>query len=408
MGADRSESRLEWSGEGAGGFLGRLLHEEATGGIVLTASLIAAVLWASTSPSSYAGFVTRSVRIPAVPAVVVHDIGTLVTNLLMIMFFAAIGLEIGRERAVGSLRETSTAAMPVIAALGGMAMAAMVYLITASALHAPGSLAGWGVPMATDVAFTLGALSLLGSKVSTELRVFLLTLAVADDVASVIILAFVAHQGPHVSALAAGLLGIAACSLLGITLLLRRTRLGWPIYVLVGMLLWLVFGSLGIEPTLAGVVVGAAVPTGDERRSPGVRLERGVAPLSMFIVLPLFALVAGGVDLSSRPWNGQSGLLVALIAARSIGKLIGVAGGVAIAVATGIGRLPVSTSRRQMAGAGLLCGIGFTVPLLFAQHAFAREPQLLTATKLGLLIASLLCALVGLLVVGLRSPRRPT
>ena len=380
-------------------FVLELLREEAAGGIVLTAALALAVIVATTAPGLYAGFVGHPLSIWSVPSSQISDVASLITNGAMIAFFAAVGLEIGRERADGALADRSTAILPVVAALGGMAAAAGVYAVTVLLLGVHGALGGWGIPMATDVAFTLGALTLIGGRASLELRVFLLTLAVADDVASVLVLAATGDHGPAVSRLTGATLVAGVAAVIAVTLLARRRRAPWPVFAGAGLCLWWLLAQLGIEPTLAGVVIGVMVPTGHAVRSPGITLERAAVPLSTFLILPLFALVAGGVNLSAQPWTGQSGLMIAILAARSLGKFLGITGGVLLALRFGLGRLPRHTSLRQMVGASLLCGIGFTVPLLFANKAFAHAPHLLDATKVGLLVASLLCAVVGLVIM---------
>lgn len=384
----------------------RLWEHDAAGGIFLTIALLAGVLWATFAEGSYEAFINHPVSIWSVPHSVVHDVASLVTNLLMVVFFAAIGLEIGRERAQGSLTSMSTAALPIIAALGGMAAAALVYVATVGALGDHGALVGWGIPMATDVAFTLGVVSLVGAKVSVELRVFLLALAVADDVASVVVLALTGHtgavSGPWVTG--GALLGLLVMAAL--VVVARRKGLGWWIYVVLTLALWWCLAHLGVEATLAGVIIGVAVPEGDgETKEVGAVLEGGTVPLSTYLVLPLFALVAGGVDLSLSPWRHGTGVLVGVLAARTIGKLVGIVGAAAIAVRLGVGTLPRNTSWRQMIGAALLCGIGFTVPLLFATRAFAHAPAMLAETKVALLLASIIGAILGLGVLVIRSTR---
>jgi NhaA family Na+:H+ antiporter len=337
---------------------------------------------------------------------VIHDVATLVTNLMMVVFFAAIGLEIGRERAEGSLVDGRSAVLPVLAALGGMAMAALVYVGVVTMLGAHGALVGWGIPMATDVAFTLGVISLVGTRVSISLRVFLLALAVADDVASVIVLALTG-RGSTLGSTESSVLSLAGVVLLiGATLLARHRRAPWPTYIALTLALWWCLAHLGIEATLAGVLVGVAVPAGhDHTERAGAQLERLTVPLSTYLVLPAFALVAGGVDLATQPWRHGTGVLFGVLAARTIGKVVGIVGAVALAVRFGVAALPDETSWRQMLGAGLLCGIGFTVPLLFATRAFARAPLLLDETKVALLLASVLCAIFGLCVLVIGSTR---
>jgi len=404
----RPPAAESWQGGPVRGFVATLLAEEAAGGALLGAALIAAVLWASLSPGSYHRFVSAQVHIPSIPLSVVNDVGTLVANLVMVVFFAAIGLEIGRERSVGSLSEPATAGLPVAAALGGMAAAALVYLAIALGSGGHGVAGGWGIPMATDVAFTLGALSLLGRRVSTHLRVFLLTLAVADDVASVIVLALVGHQGSSLPLGQRLACAGVALGVVGGALAVRRRYRGVALWIALTGVLWWLLCQLHLEPTLAGVIIGVLVLSGADPTSPGLRLERRVAPLSAFVVLPLFALTAGGVDLVARPWSGNGGVIIALLGARVIGKAVGIVGVSALVVRLGFGRLPPDTSWRQMIGAGVLCGIGFTVPLLFAAQQFSGQPGRLAATKVALLAASMLCTAVGLVILMAFRPRGET
>ena len=387
-------------------FVGILLRDEVLSGILLTGALIVAIAWATLGSSSYLRVITAHVSVPTVPPSVVHDVETLVTNLLMLVFFLAIGLEIGRERASGALAHRSDAVLPIVAALGGMLGAALVYL-GGVLLDGSSNLAGgWGIPMATDVAFTLAALSLLSTRAPRSLRIFLLTLAIADDVGSVIILALVGHQRVDVSSGVRVLCALGVVATVALTTLARRRRLGPLWFVALALLLWWLLAHVGIEPTLAGVVIGVLAPTDARPRAAGLTLERAAAPLSSFVILPLFALVAAGVDLSVKPWLGQADLIGPLVAARVLGKSLGIVGACLLCVRLGFGRLPRSISWPQLGAAALFCGIGFTVPLLFAEHTFAGEPARLAATKVALVGASVLCAAVGVVVLSRVLPRR--
>ncbi len=393
-------------GDSAGDFLDALLAQETFAGFVLVGALLVGVLWATLGAASYEAFVTAPVHLPSVPQTMVHNVETLVTNALMVLFFGAIGLEIARERAVGALKDPVTAVAPVVAALGGMAMAAVTYLVVLLIEGNHGAMAGWGIPMATDVAFTLGALSLLGSRVSKELRVFLLTLAVADDVASVLVLGLTSHNGTPFHPVKSSLLILGALACIALVFVARKVCPRAWVFIASALLLWWILAQLGIEPTLAGVIVGVLVPMAADPQVVGLKLERVVAPLSTFVVLPLFAIAVGGVDLAAKPWVHHGGFLLALLLARSLGKIVGIVGGVALVVRFGIGALPSSTSWRQLSGAALLCGIGFTVPLLFATNTFSNSPGLIAATKVGLLLASVLCGVLGLSILALtKSPR---
>jgi len=388
------------------GFVATLLREEVLSGILLTGALVAAIAWATLGTSSYERFITAHVSLPTIPASIVHDLETLVTNGLMLVFFLAIGLEIGRERSSGALSHKKDAMLPVLAAVGGMAGAALLYLAGIWLDGSGGLAGGWGIPMATDVAFTLAALSLMSSRAPTSLRIFLLTLAIADDVGSVIVLALIGHQRVDVSTTVrfASVLGVVL--IVALATLARRRRSGPAVFIVLTLVLWWLLAHVGIEPTLAGVVIGVLAPADGRRRASGLQLEKAASPLSGFVILPLFALVAAGIDLSVKPWLGHGDLIGPLVAARVLGKSLGILGACLLCVRLGLGRLPRSVSWRQLGSASVLCGIGFTVPLLFAEHTFAGEPAQLAATKVALVGASVLCAVVGLALLNRVLPRR--
>jgi NhaA family Na+:H+ antiporter len=332
-----------------------------------------------------------------VPTNEIHDLRGVVNNGLMSIFFLGVGLEVGREYGSGPLESIRRAILPVAAALGGMVGAAVVYVAVTTATGGP--IDGWGVPMATDVAFTLGAIAVLGARVPPPLRIFVLTLAVADDVASVVVLSFQSSSDVNRTALALAIFVIAA------TLLLRRVtgRSLWP-YSVVLIIEWWLFARAGIEPALAGVLVGVLAPVGNraapsQRAAPSERMEVWAVPLSTYIVLPLFALANMGVSLAPPilPTHDARSVAVGIVAARIVGKAGGIALASWVVVRLG-GRLPSGIGWRQLSGAALLCGIGVTVPLLFASSAFRGRPLLLDAARVSLLGASVLAVSMGWLV----------
>ncbi|MGH9090683.1 MAG: Na+/H+ antiporter NhaA [Acidimicrobiales bacterium] len=416
-----------WLPEAWTGAVVRLVGTEALGGVVLTATVVAALLWANLAGGSYAAAWDRSLQVAVAPGDLLGTTRQWVDNGVMTIFFFAVGLEVGRERTRGSLRDNRNALLPVVAALGGMAGAALVYLATV-AVQGGGraALHGWGVPMATDVAFTLGAMALLGRRVPSTLRIFVLALAVADDVASVVVLAVVSSAHIHV----APLVGAAACLAGTVVLRVRRVWAWWP-YVAAVVATWLLLAWAGIEPTLAGAFVGVLVPctgrterTGSngrrrERRArpdavdcwggPSGRLEEVASPLATFAVVPLFALANTGVVLTGSLLTSPSSrtVVVALVVARLLGKMGGITLAVLAVVALGKTGLPRDVRWSQLAGAGAMCGMGFTVPLLFASAAFADHPALVGAAQVGLLAGTVLAFVVGATVLVLASARRP-
>jgi NhaA family Na+:H+ antiporter len=310
---------------------------------------------------------------------------------LMAVFFFVVGLEIGREYRTGELGHLRTAVVPVAGAAGGMAGAGMVYALFN---HGGVGSSGWGIPMATDIAFALGALALLGRRVPPGLRLLLLTLAVADDVGSVLVLAIFYSARTRPSALVGALLVTLA-----LTAARRWSRLpAWTVLV-GGLAVWVLLAAGGVEPALAGVVVGVLVPsrrTGSDR-NPADLLERRTAPISAFVVLPLFALANAGivfhVGMLAPP--GATAVFAGITAARVAGKLVGITVACFVVVRMGLGRLPEGVLWSHVAGGAAVAGIGFTVPLLIAEQAFSTNPPLVAASELGLLVGSALAFGVG-------------
>lgn len=422
-GPERRAPVAAWRPESWTGAVVRLVRTEALGGVVLTVTVAAALLWANLAGGSYDAVWSHPLQTPLVPAHLLGTVRQWVDDGIMTVFFFAVGLEVGRERTRGSLRDNRNALLPVVAALGGMAGAALVYLATVGAEGAgPATVHGWGVPMATDVAFTLGALALLGRRVPSTLRVFVLALAVADDVASVVVLAVVSSSGvqplPLVGALAA---------LAGTALLRRRRVAAWWPYVLAVLVVWELLAWAGVEPTLAGAFVGILVPctvtgatgtagTGADGKpegywvGPSGRLEAVVVPLSTLVALPLFALANTGVVLTSALFTdrGSRTVMVGIVLARLLGKMGGITLAVLAMVVLGETRLPRDVRWSQLAGAAAMCGMGFTVPLLFASAAFAGHPDLVGGAQLGLLLGTGLAFVAGAVVLAAASRgRRP-
>jgi Na+:H+ antiporter, NhaA family len=369
---------------------------ELAGAVVLTVSVLGALVWANSAWGDTYGRVwgiafrfgiTRSSFHPTLRGVI--------NDGLMSVFFLAIGLELGRERREGSLGDLRSAVVPVAGAFGGMGGAALVYV--AVNRGGPGS-SGWGIPMATDIAFALGALALLGRRVPRNLRLFLLTLAVADDVGSVLVLAiFYPGRASRIPLL------LGAVVVVALMMMRKRWRGSWWPYCWGGVVLWVLFTAGGVESSLSGVVVGLLVPGRSDNRvaDPAERLERRAVPLSTFVVLPLFALANSGVmvDGSLLRHPGASRVFAGIAVARIIGKVVGITGACALVARLRLGRLPEGVKWIQVIGAAAIAGIGFTVPLLFAERAFTRSPSLVEASRAGLLVGSAVALAVGVLVL---------
>jgi Na+:H+ antiporter, NhaA family len=322
------------------------------------------------------------------------EVGTtysFVVNGLMTLFFFAIGIELSHEIRIGQLRDSRKAIAPIVSALGGMVGTALTISVLGWLFHNAPARSSWGVPMATDVAFALGVLALGGPRIPRELRVFLLTLAVADDIFSVIALAL---TGPHVPDAGWTLLAIA----IGLAVAKLARSIPTALWIIILIIEWLLFAKAGVEPSLAGVVIGLAVPFHDQR-SVGHRLEMPVMLASTWLALPLFAFVATGVTWSAIVWNEtgwQFGLF--LLLSRGAGKVLGIVGAVSLTKRAGVGPDP-SLTKPMFVGMALLCAVGFTVPLLFASNVFVVPSSLYLMATLSLLVASLLCAIAGVVIL---------
>lgn len=325
-----------------------------------------------------------------------------VNNGAMAIFFLVIGLEIAHERRHGELGNLSKAAVPVAGALGGMLGTALVYVLFT---HGGPGAHGWGVPMATDVAFVLAALAVLGRRAPSGLRVFLLTLAVADDIGSVVVLA---GWYSHIANMAAlvGAIGLV----IGLGVAVRWTSRPPGLVSAAGVILWVLFALAGVEPALAGVVVGLTLPAGivtttsSGRASEWSRVERWesvLVPVAAWLILPLFALANAGVTVQTALLHapGASAVFWGVAAARVVGKMVGITAACWLIVRLGVGTLPTGIRWRDVLGGATVAGIGFTVPLLVASQAFAVTPLLQDAAEFGLLVGSAAAAAIGALIL---------
>ncbi len=319
-----------------------------------------------------------------------------IDDALMALFFLGIGLEVKREWTGGRLATPADRVLPIAAAVGGMAVPALVYLAVAGAV--PGLARGWAIPAATDIAFALAVLALIGrARVPAALALFLSTLAIADDVGAVAIIAIVYTPAIDPAALAAAALVTGAMALAATRGITRLAP-----YLLLGALLWIALFRAGIHPTIAGVVTAFLIPPGP--RAAG-RLEGALHPWTAFAIVPLFGLANAGVWLGGGVAALLAPLPLAIAAGLFVGKQAGVFGAVRIAVALGVARRPAGASWRQVHGVAVLAGVGFTMSLFIGTLAFP-DPALAAAVRLGVLAGSALSALTGAALLMMAAPRQ--
>ena len=368
---------------------------EAAGGLVLMAFAVLALLVAN-SPISETYF--EALQAKAGPL----SVQLWINDGLMAVFFLLVGLEIKREVLDGELASWPQRILPGLCALGGMLVPALVYI--AFNRHDPAAMRGWAVPTATDIAFALGVLSLLGSRVPVALKVFLTALAIIDDLGAVVIIALFYTNELSVSYL----VGAAALLALLVVFNKKGVRLLWP-YLIVGAVLWVLVLKSGIHATLAGVALAMTLPldaTGgtrrpkDEANSPLLRLEHALHRVVPFLIIPVFGFANAGLSFEGLGVEQLiAPLTLGVAGGLLIGKLIGVLGSAFLAVKLGIAQLPSGANWTQMTGIAALCGIGFTMSLFIGLLAFARDPILQDEVKIGILLGSLIAGTLGAIIL---------
>ncbi len=371
------------------------LQTEAGSGLLLVGAAIAALILAN---SPWGGAWEELWQAPL--GVTVGDrwlgmsLGHWVNDGLMVLFFLVVGLEIKRELVVGELREPRTALVPMLAAAGGAIVPAIIFL----ALNAGGPGAhGWGVPMATDIAFALGVLALVGRGLPPALRVFLATLAIVDDLIAVVVIALFYTRSLELLAMAE----VVGCVVL-LVIANRRGVTSLAVYGVLGVALWLGVLASGVHATIAGVVLAATVPIAVSGRpaapggegSPLVRLEELLHPWSALVVVPLFALANAGVRLEGGLDALAEPITLGVVLGLLIGKPVGILAATAVAVGLGGASLPAGAGWRHMLALGVLAGIGFTMSLFIAELAHLG-PVGLRDAKLGILAATIVASVAG-------------
>jgi Na+:H+ antiporter, NhaA family len=365
------------------------MRGEASGGFVLMAAAALALIVAN-SPLSDLYFESLHAYLGGMS--VLHWIN----DGLMVVFFLLVGLEIKREMLIGQLSSWPRRILPGIGALGGMIVPALIYVAFNRGDAA--AMRGWAIPTATDIAFALGVLSLLGKRVPTSIKVFLTALAIIDDLGAVVIIALF-----YTSDLSLLYLGLAA-AVLAVLVILNRTgvRRLWP-YLVLGAILWFLVLRSGVHATLAGVALALTIPLrmNDEYQDPPlITLENSLHRVVPFLIIPLFGFANAGLSFAGLSVaNLVEPLTLGVALGLLCGKIIGVFGFSSIAIGTGIARLPQSASWLQMCGVSLLCGIGFTMSLFIGLLAFAHHPVLQSEVKVGILGGSLVAGILGFLIL---------
>ena len=374
--------------------LGRMFGGEAGAGILLIAVAAAAMI-AANSPLAHLYHDLFHGHLPWSPLAKLNTLHLWINDALMALFFFVVGLEIKREVLDGELAHPERRRLPVLAAAAGMAIPALVYLLIAGSTE--GLFRGWAIPAATDIAFALGVLALIGKRAPPSLRLFLLTVAIVDDLGAVAIIAlfYTATLKLTWLAFAAGLL--AAMALLNRSGVTRP----WP-YALLGAVLWFAVLNSGVHATVAGVLAALTIPMKLDRDGDSLllRMEHATAPLSAYFIVPLFGFANAGVSLGGvSVAEIASPLPLGIALGLFVGKQAGILGTMWAAHQTGFARLPAGASWPQLWGMALLCGIGFTMSLFIAQLGFPTSPELVDEAKLGVLLGSLASALLGYIVL---------
>jgi NhaA family Na+:H+ antiporter len=381
--------------------LQQFLKLESAGGVVLCAAAAMAVMLANSPLETfYIQFLDLPLAIQIGGLAIAKPLLLWVNDGLMAIFFMLVGLEVKREVVEGELSRVSDAALPAIAALGGMAGPALVYL--ACNWGDAEALRGWAIPTATDIAFALGVLALVGPRAPGSLKVFLLALAIIDDLGAIIIIA--AFYTAELSLVALTLAGVGVIALVALNLSGVSHRAA---YMLAGVFIWVCVLKSGIHATLAGVIVGLAMPLrAVDGSSPSRDLEHDLHPWVAFGVLPVFAFANAGVGLADiSPGELLHPIKVGIGLGLLVGKQVGVIGSIWAATRIGVGTLPEGTDWLQLYGLALLTGIGFTMSLFIGTLAFPVEAYDLDV-RIAVLLASLISAICGYLVLRIGSRNR--
>lgn len=369
--------------------LKRFLALESAGGILLIVAAIIALVMANTGLSDiYQQVLDTQIQLRISSLDLDKTLSHWVNDGMMAIFFLLIGLEVKRELVSGALSTREKALFPAIAAVGGMLFPALWFLLFNAG---EASQHGWAIPTATDIAFALGVIALLGKRVPLSLKIFLLALAIIDDLGAIIIIALFYNQGLSLPALSIAVVGI------GLLFWLNRSQVHNLVpYLIIGWIVWAAVLKSGIHATVAGVILGFLIPLYGRKLSPSQALEKFLHPWCVFFILPLFAFVNAGVSLEGVSFADlASPLPLGIMAGLLLGKPMGIFLSSWLAVRFGVAQLPYGVCMKQIFAVSVLCGIGFTMSIFIGSLAFADTPELATLSRLGILLGSTIAAGLG-------------
>jgi Na+:H+ antiporter, NhaA family len=373
--------------------LNLLLRDEAIGGkLLLVAAAVALIVVNSPLQHAYESLWHVNLSLGLGNFSISEDLRHWVNDGLMALFFLVVGLEIKREMVRGELRKPRVAALPIAAAIGGMLIPALIYVAFNMGSD---SLRGWGIPIATDIAFAIGVLALLGPRVPPSLKIFLLTLAIVDDLLAIIIIALFYTSGIHLTSL------VIAAVIVGCFIILNHLRKHTlPMYVLLGICLWLAIKNSGVHATIAGALLGFLAPMKATTGPPiAERVERSIIPFTTLIVVPLFAfanagVIFGDVTLTSKVQPIVWGVALGLV----LGKTFGVIATTWLLTRIKLADLPKGLNWGHITGIGMLAGIGFTVSIFITELAFKNQIYI-SGAKVAIIAASIVAAIIGSLTL---------
>ncbi|WP_370221404.1 Na+/H+ antiporter NhaA [Kitasatospora sp. MAP12-22] len=380
-------------------YLADALRTETVGGILLLIAAVTALIWANSWPHAYESVLDHTIGPSALHLNL--SLETWANDGLLSIFFFVAGIELKREFVAGELRNPSAAALPVVAAVSGVALPAIVFAVANSG--SGGHPGGWAIPTATDIAFALGVLAVVGSHLPSALRAFLLTLAVVDDLIAILIIAVFYSSGIKFWAL-----GLSLAGLVLFWLLHRRGVHGWYLFVPLAFVIWALMHESGVHATVAGVAMGLLLRCHreeGEEQSPGEHIEHLVRPLSAGVAVPIFALFAAGVTISLSAIHDvfTQAMPLGIVLGLLVGKTLGIFGGTWLAARFTRAELNPQLSWADLFAVSTVAGIGFTVSLLISELAFPHDLVLADRAKAAVLIGSLLCAVVATVLLKLRN-----